>query len=129
MQNDIPRKIDILFRTFTRPDGKEYTYGEVALGTSGAISSSYLCKLRRGQNFSPGFNKLESLAGFFGVPVGYFFKELTPKDEDELRLIAALREPDVREIAERALALDREGQETVLHLTGVISRLQGGKER
>ena len=101
-------KLDYLFRT-VRPKGRgEYTYREVAQAINDApdgttISASYLWQLRRGDKDNPTIKHIEALAKFFGVPPSYFLDdETTGQITEQLELLAAMRDNDVREIALRA---------------------------
>ena len=101
-------KLDYLFRT-VRPKGRgEYTYREVAQAINDApdgttISASYLWQLRRGDKDNPTIKHIEALAKFFGVPASYFLDdETTGQITEQLALLAAIRDNDVREIALRA---------------------------
>ena len=101
-------KLDYLFRT-VHPKGRgEYTYREVAQAINDApdgttISASYLWQLRRGDKDNPTIKHIEALAKFFGVPASYFLdEETTGQITEQLELLAAIRDNDVREIALRA---------------------------
>ncbi len=68
----IAAKVDHLFRTITRPNGKPYTYEQVAAGTG--LNFSYLRKLRVGKVASPSREVLERLTTFFGITPDYWFR-------------------------------------------------------
>ena len=68
----IGAKVDHLFRTITQPNGKPYTYVQVAAGTG--LNFSYLRKLRVGKVASPSRGVLERLTTFFGVTPDYWFR-------------------------------------------------------
>jgi transcriptional regulator with XRE-family HTH domain len=104
-------KLDYLFRT-ARPKGRgEHTYREVAQAINDApggttISASYLWQLRRGDKDNPTMKHIEALAKFFGVPASYFLNdESTGQITEQLELLVAIRNNDVREIAIRASEL------------------------
>ena len=97
-------KLDHLFGTYRRPDGKKYTYDDVEQGTGGEVSHTYVWKLHKGQAANPGYRKLAALAAFFGVPITYFY-DVSPAAEEhieDLQLARALREDGVQRIALRA---------------------------
>ncbi len=71
----IGAKVDYLFRTITRPNGKPYTYQQVAAGTG--LNFSYLRKLRVGKIASPSREVLERLTIFFGITPDYWFRSDT----------------------------------------------------
>ncbi len=84
-------KVDHLFRTVTRPDGKPYTYEQVAAGTG--LNFSYLRKLRVGKVASPSRQVLERLTTFFGITPDYWFRAETTLP------------PDIQERQQRGLLL------------------------
>lgn len=66
------------------------------------ISPNYLWMLRNGQRTNPGLRHLQALAWYFGVDPNYFFDTDTARRIDnELALIAALRDRGVRNVALR----------------------------
>jgi transcriptional regulator with XRE-family HTH domain len=118
-------KLNRLFDTIASPDGSPYTNDEVATaitesGTS--ISGSYIWMLRKGQRDNPTLRHIEALARFFGIPVSYFFDdELGREVERDLKLLAALKDAQVRKIALRSADLN----ERSLHIvTDIIDRVR-----
>lgn len=66
------------------------------------ISQNYIWMLRNGQRTNPGLRHLQALAWFFGVDPNYFFdSDKARQIDDELALIAALRDTGVRNVALR----------------------------
>lgn len=122
-------KIDRLFRT-TRPPGStaEYTYEQVAAEIADrggpTISASYLYLLRRGLRDNPTKRHLEALAGFFGVPAGYFLDTHDPAEEDRLGLLSALRDPRVHGLVLTAAALPEAELDVVAQLVGLVGDLE-----
>ena len=96
MDNTIGQKLDLLFRTVTKPDGTEYNHREVAEGIGNKASSAYLWRIRNDKPGAqkPGFEIIEALAEFLGVPTNYFSssRPMTEAFEQDLELAAALRE-------------------------------------
>ncbi|MFI7122643.1 XRE family transcriptional regulator [Amycolatopsis sp. NPDC049868] len=77
-------KLNDLFATKKRPDGKEYSNEQVAAAIIAGryvktASQSYIWGLRNGTKDNPTKGYLQGLASFFEVPVAYFFD-----DDDEL---------------------------------------------
>lgn len=119
-------KIDQLFRTFVRPDGREYTYKEVERGTGRAVTDAYIWKLRMGKASNPSYRILKALADFFQVPVTYFFEDdVSPEYLEELKLAAKLRQQNVAEIALRVADLDERGRQAVLEMVEYVRKAQG----
>ncbi len=77
--------LDELFKTHLHPDGREYTYVEVAaainqdaanIAADRRIDASTITKVRNGMILNPGRETILVLCRFFGVPSAYFFPEL-----------------------------------------------------
>ncbi|WP_035737106.1 helix-turn-helix domain-containing protein [Glycomyces arizonensis] len=118
-------KLNQLFETISAPGGNAYTNDEVAGAiTEGGtpISGSYIWMLRKGQRDNPTLRHIEALAHFFGIPVSYFFDdELGREVERDLKLLAALKDAEVRRIALRSADLN----ERSLHIvTDIIDRVR-----
>ncbi|WBO68677.1 XRE family transcriptional regulator [Streptomyces camelliae] len=127
----LAEKIDALFRVVRRPDHEPYSHEEVARACREAsgesFSATYLWQLRTGRRDNPTKRHLEALAGFFQVPVAYFF------DDDqgaaiarELELLGALRDAGVRSVALRAVNLSPEGVSTISDIIDVLARREQG---
>ncbi|GGN43330.1 hypothetical protein GCM10012285_24670 [Streptomyces kronopolitis] len=121
-------KIDKLFKT-VRPQGREYSYDEVARGCSelsgGTFSKAYVWQLRVGQRDNPTKRHLEALAQFFGVPVAYFFDDAVAGRVDaQLDLAVALRGAGVRDIALRAAEMDDAGRQALSRIITEVNALR-----
>jgi transcriptional regulator with XRE-family HTH domain len=125
----IGQKLDLLFRTITKPDGSEYNHREVAEGIGNKASGAYLWRIRNDKPGAqkPGFEIIEALAEFFGVPTDYFSSNqpMTQEFEQDLELAAALRDAGVQTIALRTRGLNEEGKKAVLEVIKHIRRAQG----
>ncbi|WP_369055161.1 XRE family transcriptional regulator [Kineococcus terrestris] len=126
-------KVDHLFRT-VRPAKGEYSYEHVATAIREAggptISAAYLWMLRNGKRDNPTMRHLEALATFFGVPPGYFFDDaLAARVDDQLALLATLRDVDVRRVALRASGLSSESLSTIAEMIERVRELEGLPER
>jgi transcriptional regulator with XRE-family HTH domain len=124
-------KLDYLFRT-VRPKGRgEYTYREVAQAINDApdgttISASYLWQLRRGDKDNPTIKHIEALAKFFGVPASYFLDdETTGQIAEQLELLAAIRDNDVREIALRVSDLSDAAMHMIRNVIENTRQIEG----
>ena len=124
-------KLDHLFRTHGPGVQAEYTYREVAAGIRAGggprkMSASYLWLLRTGVRDNPSRKHLEAIAGFFAVPVNYFFDDALAAEIDaDLALVRALRHAPVRQLALRAADLSPEGLEEVAHIVEHVRKLEG----
>ncbi|HEX2806192.1 MAG TPA: helix-turn-helix domain-containing protein [Kineosporiaceae bacterium] len=124
----LAQKIDHLFAT-VRPAKGEYTHEQVATAIEQAggptISATYLWQLRKGQRDNPTKKHLEALSGFFGVPPAYFFDDdVTARIDQQLELLAALRDPTVQQLAIRASGLSAETLKTLLDMTERARQLE-----
>lgn len=71
----LAEKLTLLFETRLSPDLDPFTLLEVAEGTGGSISPTYLMNLRDGKFSNPSMSKIKALSKFFGVPITYFYDE------------------------------------------------------
>ncbi len=122
----IDEKLRFLFTTHLSPDGDEYTYEEVAQGTGGVISPSYVWNLRNGKKLNPSRSKMEILAKFFDVSPSYFFDEedaLKKSLSIDTRIVRAIEDPVVRDIALRAMDLSDRNKEFILAMVDKAKEL------
>ena len=126
---DLAERLDHLFTTVPRPDGRGRWSNEQASaelerrGTS--MSAAYLGQLRHGRRNNPSAQHLNALAGLFPVPISYFFDSLAAGNvEDGLLLAAALRNGDVRTITVRAHGLSPGGLVCVQAIIDHIRRVE-----
>jgi transcriptional regulator with XRE-family HTH domain len=124
-------KLDRLFRT-VHPAGRgEYTYEEVAgaIRDRGVmISHTYVWQLRKGARDNPTKRHLEALAEFFGVNAAYFLDddpETVRRIEEQLDLLAALRDSDVRSVALRAAGLSAPALDAIRSMIEQARRIEG----
>jgi transcriptional regulator with XRE-family HTH domain len=108
-------KINQAFATLHPADRGPFSNKEVAQwfvknGQPGepTISVNYLAMLRSGERDNPTVRHLRALARFFEVPAEYFLEDSDDSAavHDDLKMVAAMRDADVREIAARAMELD-----------------------
>jgi transcriptional regulator with XRE-family HTH domain len=122
----LAEKIDLLFKTFRKPDGSQYTYQEVEEGTNKAVTGAYVWKLRTGKAENPSYKVLKVLSDFFEVPVSFFFEEEVSEEYlQNLKLATQLREDGVQHIALRAGDLDEAGKRAVLEMIEYVRKAQG----
>lgn len=99
----LSRRLETLFATIlpSSPDGRPHSNADIAERATAAgypISESYVYQLRRGPR-NPTLRALQALAAAFGVPVQYFVDdEFATEIEADLPVLAALREPAIREM-------------------------------
>lgn len=128
----LAEKLDHLFHTVRDDAGREYSLEDVARAIAErggpTISATYIWQLRKGTRTNPRMSHLEALAGHFGVAPAYFFAdELADRFVQELTVVAALRDPAVREMATTANRLAPRSREVLAGLTAHLSRLERGE--
>ncbi len=129
----LAEKLDRLFQTVRPRDGGEFTFEEVAEGIRGrggpTVSATYVWQLRKGLRDNPTKKHLEALADFFGVAPSYFFDdEAAVRIDQELQLLAALRDAGVRHLALRACGLSAESLTTIASMIERVRELEGVRD-
>lgn len=130
LARSLAEKLDSLFELFHRPGGGQYTHEEVAVALrergGPTISATYVWQLRKGHRDNPTKRHLEALADFFGVPPSYFFDdEAAARIDEELKLLAAMRDASVRGVALRAAGLSTDSLTFVREAIEHARRLEG----
>ncbi|KAA2249541.1 XRE family transcriptional regulator [Solihabitans fulvus] len=132
----LARKLNHLFARVRLSGGNEYSNEQVAAAIRAGgvtISQSYIWQLRQGRKDNPTYRHLEALAGFFGVPVSYFFEDATTDRVDEQltqlkaeqeRLREIANGSDVQVMAMRAGELSQTGRRQVKELIDFIYLLE-----
>lgn len=123
-------KLNRLFETIHPASRGEYSPEEVAKaiseGGDGSISPAYIYMLREGQRDNPTKRHLELLAGFFGVPPTYFFDDKAARRvEEELELLAAFRDGEIRRLAARASGLSPRSLGGILRMVDAAREIEG----
>ena len=125
----LAEKLDRLFSTVHPPGRGEYSYEEVAatIRERGVmISHTYIWQLRKGARDNPTKRHLEALAEFFGVNAAYFLDdEAARRIDEQLELLAALRDNAVRAVALRAAGLSGPSLEAIHGMIEHARRIEG----
>lgn len=86
------------------------------------MSAPYLCLLRTGKRTNPTVQNVQAIAEYFGVPASYLIDiGADAAIESELRLVKAMRDNGVRDIAARLSGLT---PESIGNLAGIVDRLR-----
>ncbi len=122
-------RINALFETFRapgeRPPSLDLVVQEVQ-ARGGSISVGYLSELRTGRATNPRIDHLKAIADYFGVPLSYFTDdEHSRQIAEEMRLLRALRDNDVRSLALRVATLDGE---TRAALSAIINTMTTSRD-
>ncbi len=122
-------RLDRLFSTMHPRHRGEYSTQEVVDGIAAqggpTISAVYLWQLRKGRRTNPTKEHLEALARFFGVSPSYFFDEEVSDIDEQLELLALLRDQQVRDLARRAAVLTPGSRRVVGDLVDALQRAEG----
>lgn len=109
MSQTFAERLNRLFDTVYPPHRGPHTSAELisALKTQGArISAPYLSQLRSGARTNPSRDTIERIAAFFRVSPAYFTDDWYFEIVDnELAVLAAMRDQAVRRIANRVVGL------------------------
>ncbi|MCX4881434.1 MULTISPECIES: helix-turn-helix domain-containing protein [unclassified Streptomyces] len=130
----LAQKLDHLFETATPKDQKAPSHEDVAAAINiaageRAISGAYIWQLRTGRKTNPTMKHLEALARYFGVSPAYFLDdEQTQRIDEQLALLQALKESDVRNIALRAHGLSDSSRQTLAGVVSHLRKLEGLQE-
>lgn len=111
-------KLNKLFATIRDEQGREYSPEYVVTWLRDhdgpSISTSYLYMLRRGERTNPTKAHIEAVSSFFQMPPAYFFDaEYSEKIDEQLELLAAMKDSEVRDIALRSASLHGEARRSV----------------
>lgn len=122
-------RLDLLFRTMHGPGQPEPQYQEVADAIAAAggptVGGAYLYMLRTGRRTSPRIDLLTGLAKYFGVPVSYLLGDNDEEVAEEIRLLLALRDSDVRQLALRSQGLSADSRKAIAAMIEQLRRAEG----
>lgn len=127
----LAQKIEHLFATTTPNGQKAPSHEDVATAINiaageRAISATYIWQLRTGRKTNPTKKHLEALAHYFGVSPAYFLdNEDAQRIDEQLALLQALKESDVRSIALRAHGLSASSRQTLADVVSQLRKLEG----
>jgi transcriptional regulator with XRE-family HTH domain len=126
----LAHKINHLFETIRRPDGKPYSNEEVAEAINcrgdATISGTYLWYLRKGDRDNPTKKHLEVIARFFDVSPAYFFDDGRPRAvAAELAVLRGLAGAEAQRVAMRLAGLSPRSLQTVAELIDRVRELEG----
>jgi transcriptional regulator with XRE-family HTH domain len=126
----LAERLDLLFRTRHAQGKPEPTYQEVAdeIAEAGgpSVGAAYLYMLRTGRRTSPRVELLTALARYFQVPASYLLGEDgSAQISDELELLLALRDSDVRQLALRSRGLSPESRKAIAAMVEQLRQVEG----
>lgn len=109
-------RLELAFQTVKKPDGSEFSNYDVQRGTDGAITASYVARLRSGSASNPTIKVVQGIAQFFGLPASFFIDEEASTESDSVG------------IALRTLTEDSIEQQFLLDALDAIRKLRSGEE-
>jgi len=126
----IARKLQFLFETVRKPDGRKYTYREVLDGVVAnggpTFSIGYLSQLVNGVRKNPMLDALTAIAAFFKVPLSFFDVTTGTTEADaRMKLTAHLQSAGVESIAQRAAGLNQGNIKALETLIDQMRTMQG----
>jgi transcriptional regulator with XRE-family HTH domain len=138
--DDFASRLDHLWgNVYPKSQGRPYTYEEVARAMKArgvSVTPQYLQQLRTGRRTDPRQSYVAALAGFFGVPVEYFFSGKVADEiswqiaelaeiRDSLQRAEASREAPEHAIALRAQGLSPRSIRAIASLVDQARELEG----
>ena len=124
--NTFADRLNRLFDTVYPPGRGPHTSAEVvtALKAEGlTMSAPYLSQLRSGNRTNPSNATMAALANFFRIRPEFFTDDAYyAKLDQELTLLAGLRDEGVRRVAARAIGLSPEAQRDVVEKVDELRR-------
>ncbi len=123
-RTELAAKINRLFEVMRRPSEPPLSNAAAAeaitRSTGTSISAAYMWQLRSGVKSNPTVQHLQAIAQFFGVPASYLIDNGADESiESQLRLLQAMKDTDVRNLALRASGLT---PRTLANIAAIIDR-------
>jgi len=126
----IAERLERLFES-VRPLGRPFTLREAVDGINeqagkSLLSVQYLSQLRNGDRAKPSYDLLTAICRWFGVPVTYFSDdEAFERTDEELRVLALMKDAGVRNLAFRASGISEQGLALVTALIEKMRQAEG----
>ena len=135
MARTLAEKTEWLFQNVRDPvDGQPYSNARIAAKIEQcmpgfSVTATTIWNIRTGKSENPSWRLIEGLAKAFGVSPLYFSAEEDEtgarQTQEELALLAALRDTSVRQLALRAQGMTSQSLATVLELVERVRELEG----
>ena len=109
--SDFAEKLNMLFDSRLKPDGKKYSSENVSKATN--ITAGAISKLRTGKSKNPSYEVIKKLSDFFDISADYFFNDSNTTDDK-----------DIDQIALRSIQLTPSGREALLGMIEKIIQLE-----
>ena len=134
MARSLAEKTEWLFQNVRDPvDGQLYSNARIAAKIEEcmpgfSVTATTIWNIRTGKSENPSWRLIEGLAKAFGVSPLYFSEDDesgVKQTQEELALLAALRDSTVRQLALRAHGMTPASLTTVLELVERVRQLEG----
>lgn len=121
---ELARRVQWLFETKRKPDGKKYSQRDVA--RAGSLSPTTVSRICSGENPNPSMEILGAFAKTFGVPFQYFdLTESAEQEERRIKLDQALETSGVEGIALRSMDLTPKSVELIVSMLDRVRAMEG----
>ncbi len=122
---NVTDRIDLLFKTITKPDGKEYSYQDVEKMGEGAVTRAAIWKARTGKTENPRPKLLGVISKAFQVSMEYFSDEQVTAGDIPRYQKQYHNDRMVERIALRSSGLDEDGKQAILDMITFVRKVQG----
>lgn len=122
-------RLDYLFQTIRRGDGRQYAPADVAEAINEAaghdvISGTYVWQLRTGRRSNPTYKHMVALSRFFKVSPAYFFDDADlERGALPAEVSAAVQNDKVRDIALRTVGLSDRSMKVIADMIDNVRAL------
>lgn len=124
-------RLEHLFATVHPRNRGPYTNEEAAEAINKragrkVVSTTGIWQLRKGARTEPGYPRLVAIANFFGVKPEYFYDDdIAQRTDEQLEVLAAMRDKDVRDVAMRSAKLSPNSLAAVKAMIDAAYKLEG----
>ena len=128
-EQSLGRRLDHLFATIPAPSGGAWTNVEMAaqLAEKGiSTTPAYISMIRKGHRANPSLAIVTGMAAVFDVPTAYFYDDaVADRLNQDLQLLAAIRQAGMERIALRAAGLSPTGLREIGRIIDAVRRIEG----
>ena len=130
--SSLAARLDHLFQTVLRPDGRKFTYDQVARALAQQsppvqVTGSLIWRLHRGKSRDASLSVVAALARFFEVPPNYFLlddDQVAAVLQRDVALHASLNDESVRDIVAGLRGLSPSSLAAIADLVDAMRRAE-----
>lgn len=121
-QNQLSKKLNYLFDTYTKPDGTHYKSADLVRASNGVVDQSWLSRALNSDRAKVDISVLEAITKFFGISSRFWFFSLDEWIAEQAKIEAEKLEikKNAELICKRAGLLSLETQKAVLGLMDTL---------